>query len=146
MKFITMIALVLAATTAFATEYATKKMSWSPMTHSGWNTTYYNCDWAEGQVESHLKALGGQNVRVTCSGGIETGWTSPIFVNAKFDVPTNGSVSRGVTLSGRESCDFNTEFLDAAIPMFPGVALRSRRSSCSGGRLDSWSYTLTVSE
>ncbi len=146
MKFISMIVLVFAATSAFATEYASKKLSWSPMTHSGWNRTYYNCDWAEGQVESHLKTLGAQNISVSCSGGIDWNWTSPIFVRAKFDVPTNGTVSRGVTLSGSESCSFNTEFLDTVIPMFPGVAVRSRRSVCSGGRLDSWSYALTVSE
>ena len=145
MKFITLIALFV-STAAFATEYVSKKLSWSPMTHSGWTETYYNCDWAEGQVESHLQSLGAQNISVSCSGGIQWNWTSPIFVNAKFDVPTNGSVSRDVTLSGNDACNFNTDFLDRVIPMFPGVAVRSRRSSCMGGRFDSWSYALTVSE
>lgn len=146
MKFVTIIALAFAATTAFATEYASKKLSWSPMTHSGWNQTYYNCSFAQDQVEAHLETLGAQNIRVTCSGGIEWNWTSPVFITAKFDVPVNGTVTRGAKLAGRESCAFNTEFLDRVIPMFPGVAVRARRSSCSGGRLDSWSYDVTVSE
>ena len=148
MKFITMIALVLAASSAFATEYVSRKLSFGPLTHSGWNQTYYNCDWAEDQVESHLEALGAQNVRVSCSGGIEWNWTSPIFVTARFDapVPAANDASRSVVLAGRESCGFNTEFLDKAIPLFPGVQLNRRSSSCSGGRLDSWKYELTVTE
>lgn len=146
MKLITVIALMVFATSSFATEYVSKKMGWSPMTSSGWNQTFYNCDWAEDQVESHLQSLGAQNVHVSCSGGIETGWTGPISISARFDVPVNGTVAKDVVLSGRESCSFNTQFLDRAIPMFPGVTLNSRRSSCMGGRLDSWKYELTVTE
>lgn len=144
MKFMTIIALVFAATSAMATEYMSKKLSWSPLMRSGWNQTFYNCDWAENQVESHLESLGAVNVSVSCSGGIEWNWTSPIFVRAKFDVPVNGAVTESRTLAGREACSFNTELLDKVIPMFPGVTLNSRRSSCMGGRTDMWKYELTV--
>lgn len=152
MKFMTMIALLFAMSSAFASEYVSRKLSWSPMTHSGWTTTYYNCSWAEDAVEDHLTSLGAENVRVSCSGGIEMGWNTPVFITAKFDVVVpgaNGS-TREVRLANRagnnDSCSFNVEFLDRAIPLFPGVKVLSKRSSCMGGRTDNWSYVLTVTE
>ncbi len=152
MKFMTVIAVLFAVSSAFASEYVTKKLSWSPMSHSGWTTTYYNCSWAEDAVESHLKDLGAQNVNVSCSGGIEMGWNTPVFITAKYDVavPAANDVAREVRLSSRagngDSCSFNVEFLDRAIPSFPGVKILSKRSSCMGGRTDSWSYNLSITE
>lgn len=146
MKFMIMAIALFAVSSAFATEFVSRKMSWSPRTHHGGTVTYYNCDSVESTVESHLKALGAQNVRVSCSGGIEMGWTMPAHVSAKFDapVPAENEIVHEETLKGHESCYLNTEFLDAAIPMFPGVKVLSKRASCSGSRLDRWSYSLTV--
>ncbi len=151
MKFMTVIALLFAVSSAFASEYVSRKLSWSPMTNSGWTTSYYNCSWAEDQVEEHLTTLGAMNVNVSCSGGIEMGWNTPVFISAKFDVvvPSANGASRELKLSNRhgsDSCSFNVEFLDRAIALFPGVKVLSKRSSCMGGRTDNWSYVLTVTE
>jgi hypothetical protein len=148
MKFMTVIAVLFAVSEAGASEYVTKKMNWSPRTYNGGTATYYNCQSVESTVESHLEALGAQNIQVNCNGGIEMGWTMPANVTAKFDVsvtPGFGAV-REITLKGTESCYLNSEFLDAAIPMFPGIKVLSKRASCSGGRLDRWSYSLSITE
>ncbi len=151
MKFMTMIALLFAVSSAFASEYVTRKLSWSPMTNSGWTTTYYSCSWAEGQVETHLENLGAQNISVICSGGIEMGWTSPVFINAKFDVlvPSTNDRTRTARLSSNTfdtSCSFDVEFLDRAIKLFPAVKVVAKRASCMGSRTDNWHYVLTISE
>ncbi len=148
MKFMTMIAALFIVSSAFASEYVSRKLNWSPRTHNGGTVTYYNCDSVESTVEAHLATLGAQNVRVSCSGGIEMGWTMPAHVRATFDVAVPGvnGTTREATLAGRESCSLNVEFLDAALPLFPGVKVLSKRSSCSGGRLDSWKYALSITE
>lgn len=148
MKFMTVIAVLFAVSSAFASEYVTKKMSWSPRTYNGGTVTYYNCQSVESTVESHLEALGALNVSVSCSGGIEMGWTMPAHVSAKFDVSVTSGFGavREITLKGSESCHLNTEFLDAAIPMFPGIRVLSKRASCNGGRTDRWSYSLSITE
>lgn len=148
MKFMTVIAALFVVSSAFASEYVSRKMSWGPRTYNGGTVSYYNCQSVESTVESHLESLGAQNISVRCSGGIEMGWTMPAHVTAKFDapVPAENEVVHEVTLKGSDSCHLNTEFLDAAIPMFPGVKVLSKRASCSGGRLDRWSYSLTVTK
>lgn len=148
MKFMTVIAALFAVSSAFATEYVSRKLSFSPRTYTGGTVTYYNCDSVESTVESHLATLGAQNIRVSCTGGLEMGWSTPAHVRATFDVavPAANDASREASLSGRESCSLNTEFLDAAIPLFPGVKVLSKRSSCMGGRTDSWKYTLSITE
>lgn len=144
----TVIAALFAVSSVLASEYVSRKLSFSPRMYNGGTITYYNCDSVENTVEARLEALGAQNIRVSCSGGIETGWYSPAFVRANFEVavPAANDASREVTLTGRDSCSLNVEFLDAAIPLFPGVKVLSKRASCSGGRLDSWKYTLSVTE
>lgn len=148
MKFMTVIAALFAVSSAFATEYVSRKLSFGPSMYNGGTVTYYNCSSVEDTVESHLKALGAQNIRVSCSGGIEMGWNTPAHVRASFEVavPAANDASRQVGLSGRESCSLNTQFLDAAIPLFPGVKVLSKRSSCMGGRFDSWNYSLSITE
>lgn len=148
MKFMTVIAALFAVTSVFATESVSRKMNWGPRTHNGGTVTYYNCRSVEDTVEAHLEAMGAQNISVRCSGGIEMGWTMPASVTATFDaiIPEANGVMREVVLKGSDSCNLNTEFLDAAIPMFPGVKVLSKRTSCSGGRLDRWSYKLSITE
>lgn len=148
MKTMTFIAALFAVSSAFASEYVTKKLSWGPRTHHGGSVTYYNCDSVENTVESHLEDLGAQNISVNCSGGIEMGWSTPAHVTAKFDVavPAANGTTREITLKGHESCNLNTEFLDTVIPMFPGVKVLAKRASCFGGRTDRWSYTLSITE
>jgi hypothetical protein len=147
MKFITVIALF-AVSSAFASEYVSRKMNWSPRMYNGGTTTYYNCQSVESTVESHLKAMGAQSVRVSCSGGIEMGWNTPAMVSASFDVVVPGAndAAKQIVLKGNDSCSLNTEFLDLAIPMFPGVKIVSKRSSCMGSNFDRWTYTLSVTE
>ena len=148
MKFMTVIAALFIVSSAFASEYVSRKLNWSPRTHNGGTVSYYNCDSVEATVESHLADLGAQNVRVSCSGGIEMGWTTPAHVRATFEVAVPGAngTSRQVVIAGRESCSLNVEFLDAALPLFPGVKVASKRSSCMGGRTDSFKYVLSVTE
>ena len=148
MKFMTVIAALFIVSSAFASEYVARKLNWSPRSHNGGTISYYNCDFVEATVESHLADLGAQNVRVSCSGGIEMGWTTPAHVRASFEVavPSANGTSREVVLSGRESCSLNVEFLDKALPLFPGVKVVSKRSSCMGGRTDSFKYVLSVTE
>lgn len=148
MKFMTVIAALFAVSSAFASEYVSRKLSFSPRMYNGGTVTYYNCDSVEDTVEARLESLGAQNVRVSCSGGIEMGQNMPAHVRATFDVavPAANDASREVSLSGRDSCSLNVELLDAAIPLFPGVKVLSKRSSCMGGRLDSWKYNLSVTE
>lgn len=148
MKFITVIAALFVVTSAFATESVARKLSWSPRTYNGGTVSYYNCQSVRSTVEAHLESLGAQNISVRCSGGIEMGWTMPAHVTAKFDaiIPESNGVVREVTLKGSDSCNLNSEFLDVAIPMFPGIKVLSKRTSCSGGRLDRWSYSLSITE
>lgn len=148
MKMMTIVAALFAVSSAFASEYVSRKLSFSPRTHHGGTITYYNCDAVEAMAESHLQALGASNVRVSCSGGIEMGWMTPVFVRASFDavVPGENYGTVQITLKGNESCHLNTEFLDAAIKLFPGVKVDSKRASCSGSRLDRWSYVLTIAQ
>ena len=148
MKFITVIAALFAVSSAFATEYVSRKMNFTPNMYTGRTVSYYNCSSLEDTIESHLKALGAQNIRVSCSGGIEMGWNTPAHVRANFEVavPAANDASRQLSLSGRDSCSMNVQFLDAAIPLFPGVKVLSKHSSCMGGRFDSWKYSLSVTE
>lgn len=134
---------------AFAGEYAKKKISFSPSMHTGPGTqTYYNCDSVESTVEGHLEAMGAANISVRCSGGIGHGnpFPTPAYVSGSFDAPvsTAGGQTIPVTLKGSDSCSLNTEFLDYVLPMFSGVKVVSRRANCSGGRFDRWSYLLDV--
>lgn len=148
MKMMTIVAALFAVSSAFATEYVSRKLSFSPRTHNGGTISYYNCDSVEDTVASHLEDLGAQNVRVSCSGGIEMGWMTPVFVRASFDAAVSASngVTRTVVLQGSESCHLNTEFLDAAIKLFPTATLESKRASCNGGRLDRWKYVISITE
>ncbi len=146
MRLLTVLALVFSAT-AFAGEYASKRISFSPSTYSGGTTHYYNCDSLEDQAESHLKDLGAINVRIQCHGGLESGtpFPTPAHLSGSFDVPVPTPEDDGVSavvLKGRESCSFNTEFLDYVLPLFTGAKVASRKASCWGGRGDRWSYEI----
>lgn len=144
MRFLTVIALAFSVT-AFAGEFATKRISFSPSTYSGsGTTTYYNCDSVEDMAESHLEDLGAINVSVRCSGGLEMGGT-PAHLSGSFDVPvTAEEVAVVRVLKGFNSCRLNSEFLDTVLPMFPLVTINSRRANCFGGRMDSWKYSLSI--
>jgi hypothetical protein len=148
MRHLIVFALILSST-AFAGEFAKKKISFSPRTYSGNGTqTYYNCDSVEQMAESHLAALGATNIRVYCSGGFGHGnpWPTPAYVSGTFDapVPTSGGAPVAVELKGWDSCDLNSEFLDYVIPMFSGVKVVRRSANCMGGHMDRWSYLLDV--
>lgn len=148
MRILTVLALTLSFS-AFAGEFASKRISFSPRTHTGpGSQTYYNCDSVEMMAESHLESLGATNVSVRCSGGIGRGnpFPMPAHLSGTFDAPvtTSGGASKEVKLKGNDGCNLNSEFLDYVIPMFSGVKVISRSASCGGGRFDRWSYVLDV--
>lgn len=142
------ISALLISTSAFAGEWVTKKVSFSPRTYTGGTTHYYSCSAVENTVESHLEALGATNVKVRCSGGIDRGWSTPAFVSGSYDVkvPETNDMARVVTLKGYESCDLNSEFLDYVVREIPGATVLKRRASCFGGRMDRWSYDIQIME
>lgn len=148
MRLLTVLALAFSVT-AFAGEFESKRISFSPSTHTGGGTvSYYNCDSVEDMAESHLEDLGAMNVNVRCTGGISNGWNSPAHLSGTFDAPVVVASDKVeiLVLRGNDSCSLNSEFLDMVLPMFSGVTIMSRRASCWGGRMDSWKYTLSVAK
>ncbi len=142
------ISALLISTSAFAGEWVTKKVSFSPRTYTGGSAHYYNCRSVESTVESHLEALGATNVSIRCSGGIERGWSTPAHVSGSYDVkmPETNDMARVVTLKGFDSCNLNSEFLDYVVKEIPGATVLKRRASCFGGRTDRWSYDIQIME
>lgn len=134
---------------AFAQEYVSQKLTFSPRTHVMSSQLYYRCSFVEDQIERHLEKLGALNIRVRCTGGIVYG-TTPMPANARitFDAPLaveNGIVET-VVIKGRNSCDFNSEFLNKIIPMFPAAKLVSKRTHCNGSGLTPWNYKVELSK
>lgn len=146
------IGLILVSSSAFAGEYVSQKFSVSVGGMGGWNTTYYNCDSLEDRVESNLEKLGAVNVRVRCSGGLDT-WghmpPMPAYVTASFDAPVAGTTTtRALTIKSRmgDSCEADVATFDAALPLFPAITVLSRKASCSFGNNGRWSYDLSIAE
>jgi hypothetical protein len=148
-----MSALILVSASAFAGEYVSRSINLSLGGVGGWNTTYYNCDSLEGTVEDHLTNLGAANVKVNCTGGLDT-WGNmppmPAYVRATFDaaVPTGvRTTTRTIKSQSGDNCEADVAILDAALPTFPAIKVLSRRATCSpGSHLGKWSYDLSVTE
>jgi hypothetical protein len=142
------ISALLISTSAFAGEWVTKKISFSPRTYTGGSAHFYSCDAVENMAEGHLKALRAENIRLRCSGGINRGWSSPVFLTGtfEFETPSTNDMALVISRKGNESCDLNSEFLDYIVRDLPGVTVLKRRASCFGGRLDRWSYDIQIME
>lgn len=151
MRFIALLALAL-TTSAFAQDYVTKKVSFTIPTLSLGTQTFYNCDSVESLTAAHIKTLGGENVKVTCTGGLDTWnpqWSTAAFVSAKFDVlvpagdNTGGQERFMIRSTGTRSgdCGLNVFVLDKLVKHFPAVEVLSRKVSCRGAR-GSWAYDI----
>jgi hypothetical protein len=149
MRFIALLVLV-ATTSAFANTVARDVR----FNHSGrtiWGEVFYNCNAVEDIFEGHLRKLGASNIRVRCTGGIESwGGTMrgfPISVRATFNAPVPVSNNaRIVTLKSRagdNSCELHTGILNKVLPLFPAITVNSRRSRCSDNR-SRWNYNLQI--
>lgn len=149
MRFIALLALVL-TTSAFAQEYVTKKVSFTIPTLNLGTQTFYNCDSVESLVAGHVKTLGGENVKVNCTGGLDTwnpGWSTAAFVSAKFDVlvpagENTGGQERFIVRSNStrsSDCSLNVFVMDKLVKHFPAIEVLERKVSCRGAR-GSWSY------
>jgi hypothetical protein len=153
MRFIALLALILTSS-AFAQEYVTKKVSFTIPTLNLGTQTFYNCDSVESLTAAHIKTLGGENVKVTCTGGIDTwnpNWSTAAFVSAKFDAlmptgdNTGGQERFMVRSSGVRSsdCQLNVFVMDKLVKAFPAVQVLERKVSCRGAR-GTWSYDIQI--
>ena len=146
MRSLALVALLVSAS-SFASEYVSKKVSYTVFGRSGWSTTYYSCYSAQDLVEGHIETLGGINARVRCSGGIENWGATPIRISATFDAPLpNGGAVEEKTLKARsfdENCELHTTTLKNLLPAFPGVKVVSKRDSCMDNRTR-WYYNIEV--
>lgn len=141
MKTLTLLALILSSS-AFAGEYVSRKLTFSPITILPNSTVLYNCNFLEDATESMLKDLGAINVRVRCLRSVQP------LVKATFEVPaeSTGAVET-VSFKGKNSCGFYTAFFKNVAPLLPAAKLVKSSSRCSGGsRLDFWSYKFEVSK
>lgn len=147
MKLIALLAVVMTSS-AFAGEYVSRKLNFSPRTHTGGNQYYYNCDFVEDRTETLLEQLGASNVRSRCTGGLNSGMGMPAFARITFDAPvaSENGVTETVVIKGWESCELNSEFLNKAIPLLPAVKLVSKRANCNGGRTARWTYTVEITK
>lgn len=145
-----LIALVFVATalSANAAELVSRKFSFTYFGHDVGSSTYYSCDSAEDMAREQLQTLGAQNIRVSCSGGIQNWgnrWDAfPVSITARFAVPASRENAQRMVIkdSGRDSnCDFNAQFLAQLLKKLPNARLVSRSVSCRGadGR-----YSFTV--
>ena len=104
--------------------------------------SYYHCDYVERQATRTLEALGAQNIKVDCRGGLpdwDINWITAEFsvlrtADADKATTTARVVNRG--LEFRESCDLNKEMTRRFLREFE-VTDSNRRGSCrdSRGRL-----------
>ncbi len=116
---------------------------------------YYECDSVEDDVEEFLEALGATNVRVHCSGGLDTinpRFTTPASFRATYTAyaidpaSTDVRTYSEVNLRGRDNCALIAELFhifegELAIMDIEG---RGSRVSSLCGSSDSYNVTLKV--
>ena len=147
-RFFTSLLLTLAFTLVLAPSAKAETAQWiarqANLSYSSFRS-FYSCDYAEDRAEAFLKQLGAKNVRTRCSGGLPDSQ----FVNVRATFEAAVPAARGsqasfqrVTLSARESCDFNEQLIRQILPFFTVRNVQSR-SSCwdSQGRVG---FTLDV--
>lgn len=139
----------------FAGEYVPKKLQFNFLGDDMGNRIYYRCEVVKTLVANHLESLGAISTNVKCYGGLEDyarmpQW-SPITVTAHFEVPlpAENSVHEVVVLKTKgvafEDCFLNTSFLKTAIPLFPGVKVLKKSTSCLSN-YSRWSYTVEIAK
>jgi len=123
-------------------QYETQKMDFHFYSHR----SFYSCHYAEKQTDLVLTALGAQNIKIQCRGGLPH--FEHVDVKAEFDSaqPASSSEQKGeyvfVELRFDESCQFNKELVKEILPHFE-VDVQKHWGSCwySKGR---FAYELEV--
>ena len=151
MRFIAIAALLIAFN-ASAVEFVTKTFKHTDSGIDGFSRNYYNCDWAEKTVESHLEKLGASNITVNCTGGIEhdISWGMwPVSIVAKFDVPADRTMTENVVLKSSNradsACYFHTKLLNKLLATLVHVTVNSKKTNCMDNS-SRWSYDLSVAQ
>jgi len=148
MRLMIIMALVLSSLTASATDLVARRFSFTYQDRNPGTRTYHNCDSVEDTLRDHLQTLGAQNIRVTCSGGIQNWgnrWDAwPVSLSARFSVPANRDNAQRLVIADRgfnTNCDFNVQMLTSLLRNLPNARTISKSNSCRGsdGR-----YSFTV--
>ena len=148
MRLMIIMALVLSSLAATAGDLVSRRFSFTYIGGDMGTRTYYNCDSVEDMLRDHLRTLGAQNIRVSCSGGIQT-WgnrwdATPVSMSARFVVPASRDNAQRLVIADRgfnTNCDFNVQMLNKLLRSLPNARMVSRSNSCRGseGR-----YSFTV--
>ncbi len=102
----------------------------STFTYSS-NRAYYACSYAEAQTKKYIQQMGGEVVKVRCSGGFPD---SPFvtvnmhFTNFKASNSADAMTSEWmvVKIRGNESCEFNKKLVEHLLPQFETRNLQAR--------------------
>ncbi len=144
MKILTLLAL-LVSLPSFAANYASKTSSFSISSIGpAGERVYYNCDSVERLVESTLSALGAKNIKVRCSGGIDTIGRihMPAFVRAEYDAVSTqiagdiNTEAQTIHFQDREGCHLNTQVYKGLKKNFEIASEAVSRCSKSSSRTD----------
>ena len=105
---------------AYAIGYKAVSANYTIFSNVGGAQVYYNCDSVENDVERMLEEMGAKNIRVRCSGGLDTfgRFSTSAFVRAHFEVlsyevSNDGTIfsSERVEIKERDNCHlYNTSF------------------------------------
>jgi len=116
--------------------------------HSGFRSSY-SCSYVEGQTKKILKALGAQEIKVRCSGGLESR-SETVFIRAQFlalhetteEKSTQVATILPVKLKFKESCSLHKTIVDQLLKKFE-VYTHKEFNNCYDwqGRVE---YDLTV--
>lgn len=148
MRLIIAVALLVSSFAASAVETVSRRFSFTYMDRSVVTRTYHNCDSVEDTLRDHLRTLGAQNIRVTCSGGIQNWgnrWEAwPVSLSARFVVPANRDNAQRLVIADRgfnTNCDFNVQLLSKLLRELPNARMISKNDRCRGSE---GSYSFTV--
>ena len=114
-------------TTSYAAADVVEKINVSFLSRE----TYYNCSYAENQLENYLQKMGYEVVSTSCNGGIEFGRLNPhLSVSAKFVATAHNGWTR-IEFKGKESCDLNVQILKTITKEF-GAQNIVKKHNCDG--------------
>lgn len=111
--------------------------------HYSSTQSYYACSYAERQAKHFINEMGGEVVKIRCTGGLPD---SPfVSVDMKYRSAVAGAWQQ-VSLRGNESCDFNTKLINHLVENFEVRDIVSRNScNFSSGRYQ-YSFDVLVAE
>lgn len=110
MKF--MIFLLLATANVYA--QTTEKVSMTYFGNEGRNRVYLSCDYVERAAEDILDQLGATDIDVTCTGGLDYGYYTPVSVRASYSLATDAAAAT-IKSDFNSNCYFDTKFIDTVI-------------------------------